>query len=58
MALAMNSAKNLVFSVVLIVISLLHGTELYALAIGNLYIEKQRQNSSLKLDYKNAFELN
>ena len=33
------------------------GTELDALAIGNLYLEKQRQNPSLKLDYKNAFEL-
>jgi carbamoyltransferase len=33
------------------------GTELDALAIGNLYLEKQGQNPSLKLDYKNAFEL-
>ena len=32
------------------------GTELDALAIGNLYLEKQSQNPSLKLDYKNAFE--
>ena len=33
------------------------GTELDALAVGNLYLEKQSQNPSLKLDYKNAFEL-
>ena len=33
------------------------GTELDALAIGNLYLEKQGQSQSLKLDYKNAFEL-
>jgi carbamoyltransferase len=33
------------------------GTELDALAIGNLYLEKQGQDASLKLDYKNAFEL-
>jgi carbamoyltransferase len=32
------------------------GTELDALAIGNLYLEKQSQDSSLKLDYKNVFE--
>jgi carbamoyltransferase len=32
------------------------GCELDALAVGNLYLEKQSQNSSLKLDYKNAFE--
>jgi carbamoyltransferase len=33
------------------------GTELDGLAIGNLYLEKQSQDPSLKLDYKNAFEL-
>ena len=33
------------------------GTELDALAIGNLYLQKSAQNSALKLDYKNAFEL-
>jgi carbamoyltransferase len=32
------------------------GCELDALAVGNLYLEKQSQNLSLKLDYKNAFE--
>jgi carbamoyltransferase len=32
------------------------GCDLDALAVGNLYLEKQSQNSSLKLDYKNAFE--
>jgi carbamoyltransferase len=32
------------------------GCELDALAVGNLYLEKQRQDPSLKLDYKNAFE--
>jgi len=33
------------------------GTELDALAIGNLYLQKSEQNPALKLDYKNAFEL-
>src|SRR5215510_7104775 len=33
------------------------GTELGALAIGNLYLQKSDQNLALKLDYKNAFEL-
>jgi carbamoyltransferase len=33
------------------------GTELDALAVGNLYLHKDRQNPALKLDYKNAFEL-
>ncbi len=33
------------------------GTELDALAVGNLYLQKSEQNSALKLDYKNAFEL-
>jgi carbamoyltransferase len=32
------------------------GCELDALAVGNLYLEKQSQDSSLKLDYENAFE--
>jgi carbamoyltransferase len=33
------------------------GTELDALAIGNLYLHKGEQNAELKRDYKNAFEL-
>jgi len=33
------------------------GTKLDALAVGNLYLEKSEQNPALKLDYKNAFEL-
>ena len=33
------------------------GTELDALAVGNLYLQKGEQNPALKLDYKNAFEL-
>ncbi len=33
------------------------GTELDVLAVGNLYLQKADQNSALKLDYKNAFEL-
>jgi carbamoyltransferase len=33
------------------------GTELDVLAVGNLYLKKSDQNSALKLDYKNAFEL-
>jgi carbamoyltransferase len=33
------------------------GTELDALAVGNLYLQKSEQSSALKLDYKNAFEL-
>jgi carbamoyltransferase len=32
------------------------GTGLDALAIGNLYLEKSGQNSTLKLDYRNGFE--
>ncbi|MGA8614641.1 MAG: carbamoyltransferase [Xanthobacteraceae bacterium] len=32
------------------------GCELDTLVVGNLYLEKQSQDSSLKLDYKNAFE--
>jgi carbamoyltransferase len=33
------------------------GTELDVLAVGNLYLKKSDQNPALKLDYKNAFEL-
>ena len=33
------------------------GTEIDALAIGNCYLEKSQQSESLKLDYKNEFEL-
>jgi carbamoyltransferase len=33
------------------------GTELDALAVGNLYLEKSAQNPALKRDYKGAFEL-
>jgi carbamoyltransferase len=33
------------------------GTELDALAVGNLYLQKSEQNPTLKLDYKNKFEL-
>jgi len=33
------------------------GTELDALVVGNLYLQKCGQNTSLKLDYRNAFEL-
>jgi hypothetical protein len=33
------------------------GTELDAPAVGNLYLQKSRQNPTLKLDYKNKFEL-
>ena len=33
------------------------GTELDVLAVGNLYLQKSDQNVALKLDYKNAFEL-
>ena len=33
------------------------GTELDALAIGNLYLSKREQNPALKLDYKNIFDL-
>jgi carbamoyltransferase len=35
----------------------LMGTELDALAVGNLYLVKQEQNSTLQLDYKHAFAL-
>jgi carbamoyltransferase len=33
------------------------GTEIDTLAVGNCYLEKSRQDPSLKLDYKNEFEL-
>jgi carbamoyltransferase len=33
------------------------GTALDALAVGNLYLHKSEQNPALKLDYKEAFEL-
>jgi carbamoyltransferase len=33
------------------------GTELDALAVGNLYLRKCEQNPKFKVDYKNAFEL-
>jgi len=33
------------------------GTEIDALAVGNCYLEKSQQDPSLKLDYKNEFEL-
>jgi carbamoyltransferase len=35
----------------------LMGTELDALAVGNLYLAKGDQDPSLKRDYKGAFEL-
>jgi len=35
----------------------LMGTELDALAIGNLYLVKSDQDPLLKLDYKGAFDL-
>jgi carbamoyltransferase len=35
----------------------LMGTELDALAVGNLYLVKSEQNTSLQLDYKHAFAL-
>jgi carbamoyltransferase len=33
------------------------GTELDVLAVGNLYLQKDDQDSALRLDYRNAFEL-
>ena len=33
------------------------GTDLDVLAIGNLYLQKNGQNGALKVDYKDAFEL-
>jgi carbamoyltransferase len=35
----------------------LMGTEIEFLAVGNCVLEKDRQNQSLKLDYKNAYDL-
>jgi carbamoyltransferase len=33
------------------------GTEIEVLAVGNCYLRKQAQNSALKLNYENLFEL-
>jgi carbamoyltransferase len=33
------------------------GTEIEALAIGNCYLDKSRQNPALRQNYENAFEL-
>ena len=33
------------------------GSEIEVLAIGNCMLHKEQQNPALKLDYKNAFEL-
>tara|TARA_B100000700_G_scaffold314562_1_gene401320 strand:+ start:623 stop:730 length:108 start_codon:yes stop_codon:yes gene_type:complete len=33
------------------------GTELDVLAIGNFYLEKEKQAKSLNIDYKKNFEL-
>jgi carbamoyltransferase len=33
------------------------GSEIEALAVGNCYLRKEAQDPALKLDYKNAFEL-
>jgi carbamoyltransferase len=33
------------------------GSEIDVMAVGNCYLEKQKQNPDLKLDYKDAFEL-
>ena len=33
------------------------GTEIEALAIGNCFLKKEDRDSDLKLDYKDAFEL-
>jgi carbamoyltransferase len=33
------------------------GSEIEVLAVGNCYLRKEAQNPALKLDYKNAFEL-
>jgi len=33
------------------------GTELEVLVVGDLYLQKSEQNSALRLEYKNAFEL-
>jgi carbamoyltransferase len=33
------------------------GTEIEALAVGNCFLRKERQNPALKQNYENAFEL-
>lgn len=33
------------------------GTEIEVLVVGNCFLQKESQNPALKLDYKNAFEL-
>ena len=33
------------------------GTEIEVLVVGNCFLQKESQNTDLKLDYKNAFEL-
>jgi carbamoyltransferase len=33
------------------------GTDIERLVIGNCYLKKEAQDPSLRLDYKNAFEL-
>jgi carbamoyltransferase len=33
------------------------GTEIETLVIGDCFLEKEQQDPALKLDYKNAFEL-
>jgi carbamoyltransferase len=33
------------------------GSEIEVLVVGNCYLRKEAQNPALKLDYKNAFEL-
>jgi carbamoyltransferase len=33
------------------------GSEIETLVIGNCVMQKEQQNPALKLDYKNAFEL-
>jgi carbamoyltransferase len=33
------------------------GSEIEYLAVGNCVLQKERQDPALKLDYKNAFEL-
>ena len=35
----------------------LMGTELDGLAVGNLYLAKEDQNAALRVEYKDAFEL-
>jgi carbamoyltransferase len=38
-------------------VALLHGTEMDVLVVGNCLLRKEDQDPALKLDYKNAFEL-